>query len=268
MVAADIPPVTNVAGGALGAVHYQSANNATALLAGNITTTKQFLTQTGTGSISAAPAWGAILSADLPTVPVTKGGTGLTSYAIGDLLQATASTTITPLAAVATGNVLLSGGATTASTWGKVGLTTHVSGTLPFANGGTGLSSAIQWGIPYASSATALAFTSAGTAGQFLKSNESSAPSWANSFTITKVYLTNSTASSIPLNTGFPVTNVDGTTINFTVPTNVDNVFVVRNGLLLSRTGTVSRDYTLSGQVLTFTTALTADENILIYKYE
>lgn len=65
------------------------------------------------------------------------GGTGIATYAIGDLLQASASTTLSKLAAVATGNVLISGGVTTVSSWGKVGLTTHVSGTLPIANGGT-----------------------------------------------------------------------------------------------------------------------------------
>lgn len=70
------------------------------------------------------------------------GGTGQTTYAVGDLLQATASTTLSKLAAVATGNVLISRGVTTASSWGKVGLTTHVSGTLPVANGGTNASSA------------------------------------------------------------------------------------------------------------------------------
>ena len=67
------------------------------------------------------------------------GGTGQTTYAVGDLLQASASTTLSKLAAVATGNVLISGGVTTVSSWGKVGLTTHVSGTLPVANGGTNL---------------------------------------------------------------------------------------------------------------------------------
>lgn len=70
-------------------------------------------------------------------VTAAQGGTGQTTYAIGDLLQASASTTLSKLAAVATGNVLISGGVTTVSSWGKVGLTTHVSGILPGANGGT-----------------------------------------------------------------------------------------------------------------------------------
>lgn len=64
--------------------------------------------------------------------------------AIGDIIQGgTLSNSVaTPvaLAAVATGNVLLSGGVGTASSWGKIDLTAHVSGILPTANGGTGSS--------------------------------------------------------------------------------------------------------------------------------
>lgn len=70
-------------------------------------------------------------------LPATKGGTGQTTFAIGDLLQASSSSVIAKLAAVATGNVLISGGVGTISSWGKVGLTTHVTGVLPEANGGT-----------------------------------------------------------------------------------------------------------------------------------
>ena len=75
------------------------------------------------------------------TLAATNGGTGQSTYAIGDLLQGGATNTLTKLAAVATGNALISGGVTTASSWGKIGLTTHVSGTLPVANGGTGITS-------------------------------------------------------------------------------------------------------------------------------
>lgn len=68
----------------------------------------------------------------------TSGGTGQSSYAVGDLLYASTTTALSKLADVATGNALISGGVSTAPAWGKVGLTTHVSGTLPVANGGTG----------------------------------------------------------------------------------------------------------------------------------
>ena len=82
------------------------------------------------------------LTPGLGTITAAKGGTGQTSYAVGDLLYADTTTTLAKLADVATGNALISGGVGVAPSWGKVGLTTHVSGALPVANGGTNASSA------------------------------------------------------------------------------------------------------------------------------
>ena len=70
---------------------------------------------------------------------VTGGGTNQTSYTIGDLLYASGTTSLAKLADIATGNALISGGVGVAPAWGKVGLTTHISGTLAVANGGTGV---------------------------------------------------------------------------------------------------------------------------------
>lgn len=75
------------------------------------------------------------------TLVATSGGTGLSSYAVGDLLFASTTTALSKLADVATGNALISGGVGVSPSWGKIGLTTHVSGTLPIANGGTGSTS-------------------------------------------------------------------------------------------------------------------------------
>ena len=75
-------------------------------------------------------------------VPATAGGTGQTSYAVGDILYANTTTTLAKLADVATGNALISGGVGAAPAWGKIGLTTHISGILPVANGGTNASTA------------------------------------------------------------------------------------------------------------------------------
>jgi hypothetical protein len=71
-------------------------------------------------------------------IAANKGGTGITAYTVGDILFASGAAALSALAAAATGNALISGGAGTAPSWGKVGLTTHVSGTLAVGNGGTG----------------------------------------------------------------------------------------------------------------------------------
>lgn len=73
------------------------------------------------------------------TLDADNGGTGQSSYTVGDILYASGTSALSKLAGVATGNALISGGVATAPSWGKIGLTTHVSGTLPVANGGTGL---------------------------------------------------------------------------------------------------------------------------------
>lgn len=79
-----------------------------------------------------------ILNGSTTALDADSGGTGQTVYAVGDILQASTTTALSKLPAVATGNVLISGGLNTVSSWGKVGLGTHVSGTLPVLNGGTG----------------------------------------------------------------------------------------------------------------------------------
>jgi hypothetical protein len=67
--------------------------------------------------------------------PATSGGTGYSSYTVGDILYADTSASLARLNIAASGNALLSGAV---PSWGKIGLTTHVSGVLPEANGGTG----------------------------------------------------------------------------------------------------------------------------------
>lgn len=62
---------------------------------------------------------------------------------VGDIIYASGSTAFSNLADVATGNALISGGITTAPSWGKIGLTMHVSGILPIANGGTNASTTV-----------------------------------------------------------------------------------------------------------------------------
>lgn len=83
--AASATTATNLSGGAVGALPYQSSANTTALLTGSTSATKQFLTQTGNGTTSAAPAWGTIANGDVPTALTGKtyNGLSLTAASVG-----------------------------------------------------------------------------------------------------------------------------------------------------------------------------------------
>jgi hypothetical protein len=89
---------------------------------------------TGVGTLTAG-TWNASV------IGAVYGGTGQSSYAVGDLVYADTTTSLAKLADVAVGNALISGGVGSAPSYGKIGLATHVSGTLPIANGGTGSTS-------------------------------------------------------------------------------------------------------------------------------
>lgn len=86
---------------------------------------------TGVGTLASGTWNGTVIGA-------AYGGTGQSAYTVGDILYANTTTSLAKLADVATGNALISGGVGTAPAWGKIGLGTHVSGTLQVGNGGTG----------------------------------------------------------------------------------------------------------------------------------
>ena len=147
---------------------------------------------TGSGSVTSVSGSGGTTGLTLSGGPITStgtltlggtlaaanGGTGQSSYVIGDILFASTTSALSRLADVATGNALISGGVGVAPLWGKIGLTTHISGTLPVANGGTNGTATPTAGTVAYGTGTAYAFTSAGTTRQVLLSNGSSAPSW------------------------------------------------------------------------------------------
>ena len=184
---------------------------------------------TGVGTLTSG-TWNAT------TMGVAYGGTGLTSYAVGDLIYASGTTTLSKLADVATGNALISGGVGVAPSYGKIGLTTHITGTLAVGNGGTGLatltgsnralystsSSTLTAGtlpaaaggtgnssytagdIPYASATTTISKLAIGTVGTVLTST-GTAPSWAAQSTLavgTATNLAGGAASQVPYQTG------------------------------------------------------------------
>jgi len=160
---------------ATGDVWYGSAANVLSTLAGNTTSTKKFLTQTGTGSASAAPAWGTISTSDVTgTVSVGNGGTGLTTFGgTNTVLYTSAANTLTSVAASSGAGQFLQ---TTTSAGAPSWLTT-----LGVANGGTGTTTAPTVnGIIYGGSSSAYASTAASaTAGQVLATTTSGGvPTW------------------------------------------------------------------------------------------
>lgn len=81
------------------------------------------------------------------TVPTSAGGTGLTSYAQGDLLYYNSGTTLTALPKNTSATRYLSNtGSSNNPAWAQVNLTNGVTGTLPVANGGTGTATAFTAG--------------------------------------------------------------------------------------------------------------------------
>ena len=181
------------------------------------------------------------------TIAANRGGTGQTTYAIGDILYADTTSTLARLAGVATGNALISGGVGAAPSWGKIGLTTHVSGTLAIGNGGTGVT-----GTP--------------TNGQLLIGN-GSGYTLANLSAGTGISITNGAGTiSLAVNTATfiavanyvvretPTGTVNGTNATFTLAATpvagTEQVYV--NGIL--QNSGAGNDYTISTNTITFLT--------------
>ena len=132
------------------------------------------------GAGGGAPAFGAIdisaSAAVVGTLAAANGGTGQSSYAVGDILFASTSTALSKLADVAVGNALISGGVGVAPAWGKISLTNHVSGTLPATNGGTGLTAWTTNGVFYGGASVVMGQTAAPASGQLLVGNAGGVP--------------------------------------------------------------------------------------------
>ncbi|GBU21086.1 hypothetical protein R80B4_00975 [Fibrobacteres bacterium R8-0-B4] len=137
---------------AAGNIPYATAANTPSVIAAPSTTAINYLRHTA-AALTTVPAWVAAsgatsvradigLGSGTGALEVANGGTNLTSIGTGTMLYATAANTLGAVArnTSTTPVVLRKANATdaTAPVWGKVDLSTDVTGTLPVANGGTG----------------------------------------------------------------------------------------------------------------------------------
>jgi len=194
-------------------IYYNGTDNVR--LAGNTSGTKRFLTQTGTGAVSAAPAWGLIGNTDLPSALTGKTYDGLT------------------LTAAATGFTIAGG--TTSKTL-TVSNTLTLAGTdastLNIGAGGTLGSAAFTASTAYAPAAGSTSITTLGTI---------AAGTWQGS-------VINSTYGGMGVNNGGRTLTVN-TNSGTLVFTNLSTTLTIANTGSISGTNTGDQTITLTGDV-------------------
>jgi hypothetical protein len=152
---------------ATGDILYASAANTLAKLPGNITTTKKYLIQTGTGAVSAAPSWGTVDGADI---------TGNISGSAGSVANAlTLGTYLTGTSFNGSAAVTATVDATSANTASKVvardgsgnfsagTITAALTGNASTATTATNIAAGVANQIPYQSTVATTAFIAAPT---------------------------------------------------------------------------------------------------------
>lgn len=181
----------------LGDILYSSATNTLARLAGNTTATKNFLSQTGTGLVSAGPAWSTISASDI--------GSGAALTRVDD-----------------TNVTLTLGGTPTTALLAATSLTLGWTGTLSGTRGGTGVNNGASTITIGGSVTFSGAFTFAGT----LTGNTS--VTFPTSGTL-------ATTAQIP--TGAALTKTDDTNVTLTLGGSPTTALVNAASLTLGWTG-------------------------------
>ena len=145
---------TNQSTYTLGDTLYASASNTLSKLTGNITTTRKFLRQTGSGAASTAPVWDTITNADIPGAEFT----------------ASNDTNVTATL----------GGSSTTAVLSPMSLTLGWAGQLGLTRGGTNNTlTASNGGIVWSDASKLNILSGTATANLPLISGSSTTPSWA-----------------------------------------------------------------------------------------
>ncbi len=197
---------TGIAIAALGDLTYGSGVNTLATLAGNTSATTKYLTQAGTGAVSAAPMWATISAGDLPTVTTA---TNLAGGLGGQVHYQSAAGTTAMLANGTAGQVLQSNGTTLAPSW-----TSNITGSAASATTATKIAGGLGGSVPYQTAAGTTSLLANGTAGQVLTSAGTTlAPTWATPSTAaatatTATNLAGGLGGSVPYQTGAGATTL------------------------------------------------------------
>ncbi len=145
---------TNQSSYATGDTLYASAANTLSKLTGNITTTKKFLRQTGSGAASAAPVWDTVTNADIP----------------GAAFTASNDTNVTATL----------GGSPTTAVLSPMSFTLGWTGQLGLTRGGTNASlTASNGGIVWSDASKLNILSGTATANLPLLSGSTATPSWS-----------------------------------------------------------------------------------------
>jgi hypothetical protein len=170
------------------------------------------------------------ISLTLTTTPLaaTSGGTGFASYAVGDILYADTTTSLAKLADVATGNALISGGVSTAPSWGKI-TSSHLNiTTTSCSNQFVTAISAGGLGTCTTDTLASAQHANQGTTTTVLHGNASGNPSWA------AVSLSADVSGQLPLANG-------GTNANLTASNGGIFYSTASAGAILAGTATANK---------------------------
>ena len=234
----SVGTANNIAGGAANRVVYQSGAGSTSFVTAPASA-DTFLkwdgsafvwgAVAGAGTVTSVDASGGTTGMSFTGGPITSsgtltltgtldadnGGTGLASYTAGDLLYASASTTLSKLAIGASTRLLTSSG--TAPQWSD-----PAGVSVGSATSATNLAGGSAGTVPYQTASGTTAMLSAGTAGYVLQANGAAAPGWVAQSTLsvgsatTATNVAGGTANQVVYNTSA------GTTSFITAPTVTD----------------------------------------------
>jgi hypothetical protein len=166
----------------LGDTIYSSAANTLLALAGNTTTTKKFLTQTGTGAASAAPSWGTVDGADVTgNISGSAGSVAnaltLGTYLTGTSFNGSAAVTAT-VDATATNTASKVVARDSSGNFSAGTITATLSGSSTSATTATNLAGGANLQIPYQTASGTTSFITAASGTNYVLNYTGSAFSW------------------------------------------------------------------------------------------